>query len=883
MPFDIVVEPSCDLHLTLSTSGAKEVQLEVKGRSFPPGDRKEHARVHGVDFILDSLTDQCSFAIHQSGANPLITVNAHPDPARTDLRVIRATGQGTGESFIVANHTDSTRDPPVDTYIVVKVTVHDRLDGWWFGAESMIVPKDNRLAYSQVSLYALFDSNASHQGVIEDITGHGFITLTPDPDPNPNFQVEAYGRLKGISTGQSTLQGTLSSPPFTDPLPVSPPISTIPVHVKTYYGDLSDPADQSSERHNPILKRQSNGTVPHRSVHRNNNLLFVGEGFGSEQDFNRAVTEIKDRLFSSRRHSPFLWLKDNFNLWKLWQDTPTHANGITDTRRRSPSAMNGTGLAAMGSMEGLFQVVSSHLGICYRSRKGDRRSQRVSASRPLPADFAAAQSEWSRLTLHHENDVIGDPRRYPPEVDWEKALMRYFTALADPRISDTTSPEYHVGKVWRKSIPGFSKDFRFVGIVVNDHYFRAWNDPWGFFLLGITAPQDACNRRLPNVTVEHISDKIWRLQRSADAVAEYDFLTDVFAHEWGHSFNLGDEYEETEGVMPLISVSTHDSTHHLKELTTATSAPPDDQVPVIVYDRVKWGQLHRIRKSDVIIEDAEIDTTQSRITVRLTNENAKAWRVRRWTLNMAADNPAYVRLFIGDGQRQLPTDHNDTDRLIVLENLTVVDNGVDLTAKTVTLSIPSIPTNLPKRGTPEKPYVPKGSVLYEPVRDCDSRPVFLIEELVKQHIVNTTHPLSTNRVPGNATDNCKMPTTTRQCGVLGITSRESPPDHPPQELLAAITSAGGTFPNNDFRIIGLYEGAARFTCGAFRPAGACKMRLQNIPDPPGQWQGDGESEFCYVCKYLIVNWIDASKHEIIEYQSYPGLFDYSICGSDDDG
>jgi len=770
----IIVEPSCDLHLTLETDGATEVQLEVKGRNNPPGNWQEHSRVHGVDFILDSLTNECSFSIHQSGANQLIAVGTHPDSTRTDLRMIQATGLGTGESFIVINHTESSN------YIVIKVTVHDRMDGWWFGTDSMIVPTDNRVAYSQVSLYALFDSNNRHQGVIEDITGHGFIILTADPDPNPNFQIESYDRLRGISMGQTTLRGTISSPPFTDPLPVSPPTNNIPVHVKNYFGDLSNPDDQESERHNPILKRVSNGASPRRSIGSNNNLLFVGEGFGTEQDFNRAISELKDRLFSSRRHSPFLWLKDNFNLWKLWQETPTQSNGITDTRRLRSTRMNGTDLLAMGSMEGLFQVVSSHLGICYGSRKGDKRSERMSAATPLPDDFALAQSEWRRLTLHNGNPVIGDPRRYPPEIVWERSLMRYFTALADSHIDDSNDPEFHVGKVWRQG-PGFDKDLRFVGIIINDLYFRAWNAPIGFFILGITAPNHKHDTDIPNVSIEHISNKIWKLHRSADATPQYDSLTDVFAHEWGHSFNLGDEYELDESVYRFesSSIPIDDNTHSLKELSTATDAPPGDQIPVVVYDRIKWAHLHRIKKSDVIVEDAEINEEQSQVTVKLNEDNSNAWRVARWDSNRNATKSAYIRVSDDRSQIRLPRVHTDTDQLIVLENLRVLGNGVNLASKTVTLSIPVIPDNLPKKGTPEKPYIPKGSVMYEPIRNCDNDVQFLVEDIVKEHIVRTTHALSTNRVPGNSIDNCKKPT------------RNEDADLPSQELLSAIADSSG--------------------------------------------------------------------------------------------
>ena len=57
--------------------------------------------------------------------------------------------------------------------------------------------------------------------------------------------------------------------------------------------------------------------------------------------------------------------------------------------------------------------------------------------------------------------------------------------------------------------------------------------------------------------------------------------------------------------------------------------------------------------------------------------------------------------------------------------------------------------------------------------------------------------------------------------------------------------------------IGIYEGGGTFTCRTYRPCGDCRMR--NF-DPKGTQQ----INFCFVCKYMLVNLIDPSVHDVID-------------------
>jgi hypothetical protein len=52
-----------------------------------------------------------------------------------------------------------------------------------------------------------------------------------------------------------------------------------------------------------------------------------------------------------------------------------------------------------------------------------------------------------------------------------------------------------------------------------------------------------------------------------------------------------------------------------------------------------------------------------------------------------------------------------------------------------------------------------------------------------------------------------------------------------------------------------------YTGMQYRPAGACKMRDNK--------NTGGEGEFCFVCKYLIVNRVDPGMHDVLDHRYYP--------------
>ena len=157
----------------------------------------------------------------------------------------------------------------------------------------------------------------------------------------------------------------------------------------------------------------------------------------------------------------------------------------------------------------------------------------------------------------------------------------------------------------------------------------------------------------------------------------------------------------------------------------------------------------------------------------------------------------------------------------------------DKTDNTITLRTVHFEVNLP--ATLEA--FPAGSMLAENKKYKDDAEKFVVEKAVIDHMTNTREPLTNN-----------FSSTTPFCGQSESGTNEAP----------SIDNLKK--PCKGYRLIGVYEGGGGSVCSVYRPAGGCKMRAGEGDDEEG--------EFCFVCKYLIVNRVDAGKHELID-REYP--------------
>ena len=67
-------------------------------------------------------------------------------------------------------------------------------------------------------------------------------------------------------------------------------------------------------------------------------------------------------------------------------------------------------------------------------------------------------------------------------------------------------------------------------------------------------------------------------------------------------------------------------------------------------------------------------------------------------------------------------------------------------------------------------------------------------------------------------------------------------------------------------MVGLYENGDSFDCGVYRPTGVCLMRSQHYRDTRGH---DRAYQFCPVCRYAMVDFIDPTQHGAIDADYEP--------------
>ena len=218
----IFLQPSCDIHLVLDPNfkhngnSLNNLTLTVfgglwQGPEVPP---LRFSRNFKIDPVADRNRIHCDFY-------PLGQNNVTYDPASGQLRPLAV-----GEVFMQVRLDDP--DPPGHPnnhhHVVARIQVHQTMNGWWFGNNSLSVYKHDTFAHSQVSIYALFDETAPGKGVVGDITGHGYINLSSSDTAIAEISNVYQDRIHGKAIGQVQLTGRINGPMLTQE-------ATLPVEV----------------------------------------------------------------------------------------------------------------------------------------------------------------------------------------------------------------------------------------------------------------------------------------------------------------------------------------------------------------------------------------------------------------------------------------------------------------------------------------------------------------------------------------------------------------------------------------------------------------------------------------------------------------------------
>ncbi|MFC3455957.1 hypothetical protein [Amycolatopsis speibonae] len=846
---DLVLFPHCDLHLVLTGASALELRLFLRGDPDPVTGRYPLTPVGASERVIEFFAPHAPLR-HRFDDLPTVDTSG----------VVKATKTGVYLFHVRAG----------DRYLVGRLQVHRKIENWWFGNDSLTTALDPVVPHSQPSLYARFDDDvASGTDLVGDITGHGYITLSSS-DP-AKLTVSSQGRVGG----------SVVTPPPPSPAVVKVlgsfqggPVKELPVHVVDYARVRADLF--------PVEAKDAAGAA------RMQNILFVGEGFtdGEKPGFESAVADAAYNLFEKPRHQPYGILGSRFNMFSYF--TPSRENKVTTGFRVTDTASGKVGIgspipfngaaspdekmytlveltARVGlpkrneqrkledllaewngqdlhdfkpakvdkpltdawkaqQAKGILHARDTFFGLNLGQRLGDRVSGESTDHAPRPVNDTAGdpvlRAFLTRVYEFYRPDVtrllIPDPRRHPPElyrrgaVNIGDPILRFVVALRFTKAGTV----YPLGDEWKADTAGFRRSRGLIAMIVNDDLDGGTN----FNAKTVTA--QTVNSRIklkfdyqgPG-TPGH--DELEMRRDSGPVDADLDGVTDTIAHEFGHSFNLGDEYEERGGDNPALPVTAPDSTSdNLAVLPFLRSgAPPSRKLDI---DLVKWLILPRMKLAARLLAPSVNVPFGIQVSIGITE-------VGNWAVLEGTTVSVRLRNFKpGPGGTQLPLAKLAPG---LLEDLRVFK--VDKAAGTIVLNGPSLPPS-------PFPVFEEGSALYVPAKDPAGVPLLAVRQETLAFLRSSQEPLNVE---------------------TGITEVNTGADFP-------RPIDGGLIPCEPSTLIGIYEGAGRFAGGSYRPAGACKMRDSGGRNEAG--------EFCFVCKWLIVNRVDPGMHALLSAKYYPG-------------
>lgn len=837
---DLVLFPHCDLHLALH--GTPALTIRVASRNLAADN---------MSYTLTDVTSSCAFAL-------FAPYNAVGTRLQQFVTIDPATGLVT-PTAVGINLLQIRRG---DSYILARIQVHDTILGWWFGNSSITTAKDATIAHAQPSIYALFSNDAYGADLVGDITGHRYVPLTSSS--NARFVVNADGRLRGVSEGtDGILSGTFLSVTH-----------TLPVQV----------VDYAKARQTLVRVRSADKDQPATK----HNILFLAEGFhqGDKDKFDEIVTKIVDEIFSKARHEPYPMLGKSFNVWKAFAPAEQHAvtcgfrvndTAVADTLSAGcpipapfsvssdntmysvaelvarvglplrtetrdlanlKTAWNAQSLtnfqAAKANDEkliaawkaqkslGILEARNTFFGLILGCRYADRHSQSPTVLPPTndnPGDanlapFIAQVYEW--FTPHDVARVLSpDPRRHPPELhafndtNPGNSILSYIGHL-----QDSEAPHANVGPEWlpdvnpNPALKTFKKSRGLIAMITYEGVTGGAN----FNNLTILATSVAKNAALKFAYSTTATEKVMQRTPVEPIEPDIDECINTVAHEFGHSFNLGDEYESYVGDEPAAS-NQYDNVTSLSNINLDANFLVNRKFDP---DKVKWFSLYRMILSDTLVKDSEIQGS-TKIKVSIPPGNIGKWvEAKKQNVDVRLR-----RIKTNPEGGQLPFPVGDSDFLTDLQI-----ESIDETNGAMVLSGDPMPA--------PGPVFPPGSLLFVPRRDSAHKLLFVVETKVREKLIQTNLPLNTD------------PDTTK------VSKQADVP----------VDIAGFTPPCKSYKVIGVYEGAEYKTGMVYRPAGLCKMRKSSDA-------GEGDGEFCHVCKYLIVNRVDPGLHALLD-EKYPG-------------
>ncbi|MEV6974066.1 M64 family metallopeptidase [Kitasatospora sp. NPDC093806] len=841
---DLLLYPHCDLHLSLS--GTPPLKPVLLTRDAPAAG--------AVQFVLTPIPltdwDIDFFAPHNTKGFRFTGIPVFD----RSTGVITATTPGV---FLFQAHTKTN-------HIVGRLQVHRSIVGWWFGNDSITTPLDRTLAHTQPSIYAKFSDDADvGTDLIGDITGHGYVQLAPAAADSARIAVSPQGRVQGLVVSPTapadtpwTLTGTLPGlgPPQDLKVRVIDYTAKYPV-VQQQGGGLAGLDD----KHNVLFLgegfRAQDEAVFDEIVTRAVHEMFekpahepygilrgsfnVFKAFAPSQQ--RALTcgfkiedgyeeEVNGEVLGAGFPVPFNGDlgAGGYTVEELVQRVGLpmrgeHRANLPDTwagqdLKDFKKSMVGPALVERWKKQqsvGIPHARDTFFGLHLGARLADRSSgsgppaEKPSATDPVNDE--KVRTFVARLYEFYQNEptrnVTLDPRRHPPElylsasyVNPANTLLRFVKWL---RLGGST---IEVGEQWQPVDGVFRPSRGLIALIAYDDLAGGTN----LNVRTVTAQSVGVQTSLGYVYASAADRRHLRRATPDRIEVDHDDVVQTVAHEFGHSFNLGDEYEYFGGDGGGAAQTTEMSEDNLAARGFLhVAGEPDDHINP---DAVKWFKLPRIRTASALLQDSVNVTSPVRgVKLVVGPRNLAEWELARKEFSEVR-----LRAFglLPPYGQQLPLPSKPQD---YLEGLIV---GAVLPGEGAII--------VSRAGSQPFPTFVKGSLAFVPLKDKQHRVLQVVEPKVLTFLQTSHLPMNQDRDTTKKNDKDDNP--------VAI------PDFSP--------------PCHAARLIGVYEGGNHYAEAYYRPTGRCKMRKSSV-------------DFCHVCAWLIVNRVDPGSHALLDKDRYP--------------
>ncbi|HWU87834.1 MAG TPA: hypothetical protein VN253_11190 [Kofleriaceae bacterium] len=767
------VFPSGDVHLVAASNMTIDLRIVVQIPTLRTGEWKDASTVDDMTVAFRQVAKDPAGVLHavagfvgEHGPDPL------QDGVATPATVTPSAIAGTSFHVVTAElGNDVQKDRGV-----VRITTHTDVTALLAGDRSlsMFAGEADRV----LTVYARFTG-----GAFEDVTGHPWLAYHSANEAIA--RVDTEGRIHAVSTGATSVHVTTWDGRFG---------FVVPVTVR--------PGLASGLGASLIVDELRRKTARHKTT-----LYVIAEGYRDHARFFDRARLITRVLFET---PPYNRIADRFHAVGVFLPSPDQGltigprllatPGLAADERQLWRANKGnpfqppverlfTRDTLFGLMAGIRLFSTARI-----PSNSDDAVARVDFVRPPWADKITEISPDERRLPRFGLDTATSFTPIPPNAAFASIVRRYLVAAgqtvgSNDRVAFLVDDEYYGGL-----------KLEILGVPLNHFPMVAF--PTGF-----------------STTVHGVGGAAPVLDR-APVPGTFDawVVGSRMAHELGHTYRLGDEYEgETRRIYRGIPVEIeanenvqHDSTLRLAGAQGPLRGDPAAQPPLppskLDVTRIKWN-IHRIAKAS----PAQAITAVGN-NARLTLERGQA---RRWD----PGERAFVR-------NSLITPKNTrTEPRTVAVAVQVITT--DATHDTVDVTLP-----------PSFAITTLGDVplLYVPKRNGAGVELGLIDPAVLSFLANQ------GPFPKPASQ---------------VTWKSGPYDPP------AIP--GFSAPSVKADAIGLHEGGVGYSRDVFRPSGRCKMRNPGDFDANGKVVFDG---FCFVCQYVLVELNDPSKHEALD-RDYP--------------